>query len=235
MYNRGSFNEQRYNLLLGRENEVSIREKMLETMDSLISHGEDIHEASYGIEQFYGRMSAANAVKYSGAMSEITNCLADGHPEFALTVECAETVDCDVFASEDCYDPHEFSETIRNAIYIGVDMFFALEAMCATEASCVGSKDYYDDPLTMYEILYGSVGSLTFDYKYIKIDVVLQPGEVLIIDSDNYNVLLGEENVIDKQSGDWLDELTRNTFDISIGSGIAGQLEGKLLFTERYL
>lgn len=235
MYNRGSFNEQRFNLLLGQENEVSIREAMVEVVDSIISHGEDIHETSYGIEQFSGSMFAANATKYSVSMAEVTNCQVEGYPEYNLVASCSESAGCYIFLCEDCYDPHDFAEGISWHVYLSADMYCTIKAPCEFSSACVGSKDYYDVILTPYEILYGSVGSLTFDYKYINIDVVIPPGGVLIIDSDNYNVLLNEENVIDKQSGSWLDELTRNTFDITIGSGITGELEGKLLFTERYL
>ena len=235
MYNRGSFNEQRFNLLLGQENEVSIREAMVEVIDSIISHGEDIHETSYGIEQFSGSMFAANATKYSESMAEVTNCQVEGYPEHNLVASYSEAVGCNIFLCEDCYDPHEFLEDIGWWIYLSADLHYKVSTSCAFGNACVGSKDYYDVIITPYELLYGTVGSLTFDYKYIHIDVVLPPGGVLIIDSDNYNVLLGEENVIDKQSGSWLDELTRNTFDITIGSGITGELEGKLLFTERYL
>ena len=66
--------------------------------------------------------------------------------------------------------------------------------------------------------------------------VTLKPGSTLIIDANNYNILLDGENAIELQSGDWLDDLDRETVDIAIGaaSGVSG-LSASILYTERYL
>lgn len=68
------------------------------------------------------------------------------------------------------------------------------------------------------------------------LNLTLQPGERLIVDANNYNVLVDDQNMIYTQEGEWLDELTRDTYSITVtaASGGAG-LEAKILYTERYL
>lgn len=235
MYNRGSYNKQRYNLLHGQENEVNIRESMVETMDSLVSHGEDIHDISYGIEQFSGNCFATAAVIVIAPLSEDMRSLATGYPKYSLSLACAENVQASIFAGEDCFEVKALTEKTGCFFFLSLDLYFSLDMRSDLESECIPSKDYHDVPAVLAELLYSSVGSRIFDYKYITLDVVIPPGGILIIDSDNYNVLLNSENVIDKQSGSWLDELSRNTFDVTIASGITGDLEGSLLYTERYL
>lgn len=66
--------------------------------------------------------------------------------------------------------------------------------------------------------------------------ITLQPGQRLIIDAGNYNVLLDGVNMIHTYTGDWLDNLNRDTISIQIqaASGGAG-LDASILYTERYL
>ena len=56
----------------------------------------------------------------------------------------------------------------------------------------------------------------------------------LRIDSDTFRVLLNGENVLDKQSGDWL-MLSRDLLYLDIESAIGNGLSGNLIYTERYL
>lgn len=67
------------------------------------------------------------------------------------------------------------------------------------------------------------------------LDLVLQPGERLVIDSDNYNVFIGTENYIHAHSGDWVNELKRETVSISLEGGNSNSMSASILYTERYL
>ena len=66
-------------------------------------------------------------------------------------------------------------------------------------------------------------------------NLVLKPGQVLIIDAGSYNVLLDGENAIHLQQGDWLDELNRNTQSITISATGISRVTAEILYTERYL
>lgn len=235
MYNRGSFNTQRFNLLTGQETELSVKETMVETLDSMVSHGEDIHGMTYCIEQLGGEIYVTAADVSLEAILETIGCAVKMNPEYALTDNLIESIECVASFGEDCYLPYHYRESINADVYIGMDTYFAESLQDLIQIGVKAGCNYYDDSKALYEILDCSLSSSVFDYKYITIDVTIPPCGVLIIDSDNYNVLLDNENVIDKQSGDWFDELSRNTFDVTIESGVAGSLSGSLLYTERYL
>ena len=68
------------------------------------------------------------------------------------------------------------------------------------------------------------------------LNVTLKPGQHLVIDARNYNVLLDNQNAIEIQSGEWLDALNRNTSMITISAarGSSG-LSASIMYTERYL
>ena len=64
----------------------------------------------------------------------------------------------------------------------------------------------------------------------------LKPGDRLVIDANNYNVLLNGQNAIWYQADDWLDELNRNTIsiDITASAGVSN-LSATILYTELFL
>lgn len=66
--------------------------------------------------------------------------------------------------------------------------------------------------------------------------ITMKPGQRLIIDANTYNVWLDGENVVYIQSGDWIDELNRNTLELAIlaASG-SNNLNARIVYQERYL
>lgn len=65
--------------------------------------------------------------------------------------------------------------------------------------------------------------------------IVLQPGEVIVIDAGNYDILLNNQNAIHYQNGEWIDEMKRSTKSIKIVADYPDNLSATILFTERYL
>lgn len=87
-----------------------------------------------------------------------------------------------------------------------------------------------------YELVSSSVNLEAVDIIVCELNLTLEPGQKLVIDAINYNVLLDGENAIWAQSGAWIDELTRETTSISVNasSGVSN-LTANILYTERYL
>ena len=94
-------------------------------------------------------------------------------------------------------------------------------------------KDILIDPL-LYEVLGSVSGAGTQSTEQVSVTVTIPPGGELRIDSDTFRVLLNGENVLDKQSGDWL-RLSRDLLYLDIESAIGNGLSGNLIYTERYL
>lgn len=112
------------------------------------------------------------------------------------------------------YSVH-FNENVNEEVWLGTDLLL----------SAAG-----------YELVSESASVILLDQKVCKLTVTLEPGQKLIIDAANYTVLLDGENAIELQSGDWIDELDRETTDISIlaATGTA-YLTTSITYQERYL
>ena len=68
----------------------------------------------------------------------------------------------------------------------------------------------------------------------VNLAVTLRPGDILVIDSDNFRVLLNGENAIKYHSGDWIDELNRLSKSITVAGG-GNALETSIYFQELWL
>ena len=64
--------------------------------------------------------------------------------------------------------------------------------------------------------------------------LTIPPGGDLRIDSGTFTVTLDGRNVLHTQSGDWI-EVSRELLRLLIESASGGQLEGRLVYTERFL
>lgn len=86
------------------------------------------------------------------------------------------------------------------------------------------------------EIIDGNLSVEAYDEYICNLsDITLRPGDVLVIDSGNYDIWLNKENAIYYQSGDWIDEVSRLTRTIKIIADYPGNLSATVLYTERYL
>lgn len=66
-------------------------------------------------------------------------------------------------------------------------------------------------------------------------NLILRPGQTLIVDSGSYNVMLDGQNAIYLQEGDWLDNLSRDTIDITVSATGVSRLQIQVIYIERYL
>lgn len=82
--------------------------------------------------------------------------------------------------------------------------------------------------------LYMTAGASFVDEERVMIRVVIPPGGVLRIDTENYTVTLNGENVLHLQEGDW-PKLSRGLQHLLVASGTGGTLEGSLTYQEAYL
>lgn len=128
------------------------------------------------------------------------------------------------------------SETI---VSDGIEIGHTAHIKCSSEEIFEGSVTVDKETYLIasaYELMYSSASLEAVDILVCKLNLTLQPGQRLIVDADNYNVLLDGENAIEALTGDWIDELTRSTTSISINAASGSEnLIASMLFTERYL
>lgn len=127
----------------------------------------------------------------------------------------------------------DLTDSFAASAYASADIFWHESHATTFAALAAGVKDILIEPL-LYEVLGVISNASTQSTELVSIAVTLPPGGELRIDSDTFRVLLNGENVLDKQSGDWL-TLSRNLLYLDIESATGAGLSGNLIYTERYL
>lgn len=84
------------------------------------------------------------------------------------------------------------------------------------------------------DILNANISTVVLENIVFKANVTIPPGGTLEIRSDTYDLFLNGENILHLQEGDWI-FLDRDVVALQVDSGTGGELEGGILYNERYL
>lgn len=98
----------------------------------------------------------------------------------------------------------------------------------------LGNKIIDPNPVMAYGIFDGVFSAEALEEIILDLAVTLRPGDILVIDSDNFRVLLNGKNAIKHHSGDWIDELNRMSKSITVSGG-GSALETSIYFQELWL
>lgn len=87
---------------------------------------------------------------------------------------------------------------------------------------------------TLSDTLMSSFEAINQVLKSTTIQVSIPPGGELRIDSGSYTVTLDGENILYAQVGDWV-KMKPNLFRIDVETTEGGDLDGSVIYTEKYL
>ena len=85
-----------------------------------------------------------------------------------------------------------------------------------------------------YAIFGGNISAEALEDIVLDLTVTIPPNGILVIDSDNFRVLLNGANAIKYHSGDWIDQLNRFSKSITIQGG-GNSLEATIYYQELWL
>lgn len=126
-------------------------------------------------------------------------------------------------------------ERLSNELSIGCHFSTIASFFERTLTDIVWHVDYFT-AAAGNELVSQTADMITIDEIVCELNLTLMPGQRLIVDASNYNVLLDGENMIYTQVGEWLDELTRETNSITITAAEGGGgISANILYTERFL
>lgn len=208
----------------------------LEKIDAVVGSALNYHLLAIGNEQVIKSVRGIQALAVSGTGSEtISESVSEGllyiNPKPVFT----EVVSQDVTLGADIGIPVQFAEVISKSVILGADIAIPAELEEAINNSIILGANIRI-PTEGFELVSANATSEAIETKICFLDISLKPGERLIIDANNYNVLLNGENAIWVQSGDWIDELIRNTTEIKIDAASgAGNITASIMYTERFL
>ncbi len=210
--------------------------KGTETVSATVGSALIYHLLAIGYEQVATSAKGIQALAAAGSGTEtvaeaVTNGLLYINPKPNFT----ETITEEVELGAKIGIPVNFVEIVNKNVILGADIAISAELEEAVNQSIILGADI-SMAVEGFELVSADATSEATETKVCILDITLRPGERLIIDANNYNVLLNGNNAIWVQSGDWIDELIRNTSEIRIDAAAgAGNISASILYTERYL
>lgn len=88
--------------------------------------------------------------------------------------------------------------------------------------------------LLLTSILHSIVSTVILEAYSLTISVELPAGSTLEIRSDTYDVYLDGVNILHLHKGDWI-FLDRDVVAVEVDSGTGGEIQGQVMYNERYL
>lgn len=235
-FNRAIFNRSPFNIPSG-SNAILTKAEGFEVVDCSIGSALDFRGNAKG----YERVNAAT-VGYSGWIKTTTGTetidelVATGDMYVLAKANGSEHADADILLSAEIFPVISILEEVTADCTLYADIKADIIGTEIIDANTTLSAIIVSPLTSGYEFVDESASLENIDVKTCYLTVTLRPGQVLIVDANTYNVLLNGQNAIEIQSGDWIDELNRNTVDIKIESASgASNLSATILYTERYL
>ncbi|MBQ6519485.1 MAG: hypothetical protein IJI14_12245 [Anaerolineaceae bacterium] len=215
-----------------------VKAKGIENVSAQIGSSLNYHILAIGYERItvpiltgiQGRAVTASGVETVSELIEDGNLFINPKPKFT------ETISADISLGAEIAILIDMAEQIRGRNNLGADIALAVDLTESVDNYAVLGADIAVADLEGFELVSAQTTAESIETKTCVLKITLKPGERLIIDANNYNVLLNGENAIYVQSGDWIDELIRNTTAIEITAASGGSnLAASILYTERFL
>ena len=233
-FNRSKFNHLPFNVQSDMVKYLHV--SALEEIDAVIGSALNFYPLGIGNERVIETVVGDKGIFISVTGSEvISESVGEAQatvilfPQFAETVTEETAIAAEIMLSVTGNEAVSEDVAIMANIYPDIDATETVDAVTSLGAEICPVVEGY-------ELISESASLENIDTKTCVLTLTLRPSQVLIIDAENYNVLLDNQNAIEVQSGDWIDELNRNTTDITISaaSGLSN-LSATILYTERYL
>ena len=213
MFNHGKFNIKRFNLPSADNTEIVYRDDLSSALKALVDLGQNYH-----LQEM--QSGSVNAAVIVGSLIDASALCGDA-------LSALVKLKADYIEAEQLSDSFSARELLSVNHYIAPDMTGIVEQIAALGASFTAGAIYFDETLNCL------IATAIFDTLILKVDLTIPAGGKLVIDSDNYNVLLNAVNAIDKHSGDWV-FLSRAVDKITFRP-YGANVKISMLYTERYL
>lgn len=235
MFNLSRFNVQRFNVPAAGDLDVYITETMSELFSSMVNNGGNVYIVESGNEAFGAHSDMASGIDFgSNTLTESITGSGAGYVLFFASSNLAAAFGSASDATQNVYIVNDLSEAINSSAYLSEDYCPDMRMDGIVSALVFLSKDLSISDEVLSAIVDSQVTSIQFDVGYTTLTLTLRSGESVIIDSDNFVVLLNGENAIHTHSGIW-PEFKRTTMDVQISSGTMADLVASILYTDKYL
>lgn len=232
MYDDRRYSLARYSVNQGTKT-VGIEESFSESMGAVAGAAVPVDLRCRCTETMVGRargtISVAAAISAADGLSASVRMSAD----VRIRLSAGETLGAAAYGQKNMPAVLAASDELAAAIWASKNFPALLELTDRLTAAAAGSKNV-PAPLRASEILTAITEATSQTTERADFQLTIPPGGELRIDSGLFTVLLDGENALHTQSGDWIN-ISRDLLRILIESASGGQLQGQLIYTERYL
>lgn len=233
MFNHGKFNIKRFNLPSADNTEIVYRDDLSSALKALVDFGQNYHLQETQSGDVNAAVIVGSLIDASASGGDALSTLVKLKADYIEAEQLSDSFSARVLLSINHHIMQTMSGIIKQRaalgenIYIAPDMTGLVEQIAALGASFTAAAIYFDETLNCL------IATAIFDTLILKVDLTIPAGGKLVIDSDNYNVLLNAVNAIDKHSGDWV-FLSRAVDKITFRP-YGANVKISMLYTERYL
>lgn len=235
-YNRSVYDRTAYNIGSGGET-VYFQTEVEENITGVFALPSVTHFESLVYEGINANIAPSRVYFLKSLVQEsIVLHESDFTGELLLITKTEEAITCDSIPASIIYLDTVSESEITAEDVVNAGIYHLTTTATETILADPAASPVVKFETTVYEHILSSASLEALDLAICYLNVTVKPGETLIVDANNYQILLSGQNAIEIQSGDWLDEMNRETVDISIdaSSGVSN-LTASILYTERYL
>ncbi|WP_195376722.1 hypothetical protein [Anaerotruncus rubiinfantis] len=232
----GAFGHTRFGLRSGASQDIQIRLYLSEVFGGLATIGKDmpvITGAVYFSERLNGSAIASIGIPFGMDLhTELLSRIA-ANADIIIRASLAAQVDGQFYSAKDICPSFSLNESLNGSFYTAKDMRVAF----LFEEGLLGVTGVVKDFLhasRLAETVGCTVVTSILDRETTVITVTIPAGSTLTIDSENFEVYLDGQSILHLQGGDWI-RLNRELVDFIVDTGTGGQLDGTVLYRERYL
>lgn len=233
-FNQNAFNRALFNLSeSGNAQWLSI--DFYENVDAYVGISTEVYLFCINHERVDINIHGERLVLFEAEAHEVLGYNVALEGTYWIDVWFHETVQPYAIVSSEIKIPAVFEETISEEAYLACHMSFSSTSFERITKDIIWHVDYFT-VAGFNELVSQNTSGISLEEIACVLNLTVMPGQRLIVDASNYNVLLDGENMIHTQNGEWLDEISRETTSITI-TAAAGQggLSANILYTERFL
>lgn len=231
-FDRSTFNQNGFNLLSSRDIELSAEGVM--TFDCICKAFDNLYFNIAANEDFLceAKVLKGFTIEASGSETFEINIELDiafnFDEEFAEVFYCESELGYNLFLETEGTIKLESESTMTQKIFLDFDANEIIDSIINVIKRLVFDLEFFC-------YLDAVIGIENVEEKILTINVTIPPGKKLIIDARNYTAYLDGVNVLDKVTGDWPDEISRDTNAIMITCPTSKNLKTVMLYDELYL
>lgn len=235
MFNRGRFNHIRYNLLTSEEVDIFVQLKSHAVLSAMVASGGNTYETLYSNAVLRGKYQLAAATMAQIVAPSVLHSTSVGAANAYLRGRSDAVLESRSDIASIAYPTLRSEAVLHSDDWISVNTADRIAMASSLMGTAFLSVNTYEYGLISVATLLGQATTLSFLYEELVIDLSIPPGGRLVIDSDDYYVMLNNTNVFYAHSGDWL-WLDRTVYDVQV-MPLSGKMtaDKRIQYTVRWL